>query len=190
VAADPVKCETWDEFGVTIVEYGSFRIDQTHHLERVVEVERRAQRLVAHAPARRKSYFTILQMETRARKTVEISRVIVMQVRENDIAHLGSVQAEQAQRFGRAAQPFALSASRCLLAETRVHHERAIAAAHDPHEVVEIGGEFVRISEDKILSRMAIAKMRVANREDLEGFERHGAPRGQSVNCDARYHRA
>ncbi len=131
---------------------------------------------MAHAAAGGESHLAILEMKAGARQKVEISGVVVMEMREDHAGDIRGIDIEQAQRFDRAAQPFALASIGGLFAKARVDQERAVAAARDPDEIIEVGGELVRIGEDEILGRMPVAEMRVAYRENFKRFCLHDSP--------------
>lgn len=83
------------------------------------------------------------------------------------------IDADKAQGIDGMTKPFAATADGGFIGEAGIENECAIGAAGYPDEIVEVGGEFVRVGGDEIFARMAIAEMAVANGEKFEWFDRH-----------------
>ena len=84
------------------------------------DIEWQPQQLMAHAPAGSISHLAILNVKTRIRETVEITRVIVMQMRQDHVGHLSGIDTDQRQRVRRIAQQVALAPRRRFLGESRI----------------------------------------------------------------------
>ncbi len=176
MSADSVHGEAGGEFVIAVVECGALGIDVADHLKDVFEIERRTQHAMTHRAAGGERHLAILKMKARQREAVEIAGVIVMEMGDNDVGDAFGIDADEAQGIDGVAKPFAAAAISCFLGEAGVEDERAVRAARDPDEVVEVGGEFVRVGGDEILGRIAIAEMAVPNREHFKWFDRHAGP--------------
>lgn len=128
-----------------------------HHLEHIFKIERFPKKVMAHGTPGGIRDLAILQVEARGRKSIEIARVIIMQMREDNVGDFIRIDIEQSKRVHRTAQMFALAPNGRLLRESGVDHEATIAAARHPDEVVEIRPVFVWIGQNETLSRMAIS---------------------------------
>ncbi len=171
VPAHAMQSQTGHYFGLTIMKNGAAAVDFSHHLERILQIVRFAQEMVAHAAARsRIGHLAILNVKACGRKAIEIPGVVVMQMSQDHIRDFVRIDVEQPQRFYRAAQMLALAAYSRFLRESGIDNEQAIAAAHHPDEIIEIRPELVRIGQDKALAGMAIPKMTVANGKYFERF--------------------
>jgi hypothetical protein len=173
MTADAVHGEAGRELVIAIVKNSFFFVNVADHLEHVFEIEGRAERAVAHGASGGEGHFAILQMEARGREAVKIAGVVVMEVGDDYVRDAVGIGADEAQRIDWMAQPFATASNGGFIGEAGIEDERGIAAARDPYEIVEIGGELVRIGGDEIFLRMPIAKMAVANGENLEWIDRH-----------------
>src|SRR5665213_1233598 len=107
---------------------------------------------------------------TRGGKSIEIAGMIVMQMGQDDVGDFIRVDVDQPQRVHWTAQMLALAADGRFFGESGVHHEHAIAAAHYPDEIVQVGPVLVRIGQYVALPRMAISQMAVTNRKNFEWF--------------------
>ena len=103
MTADAVQGQPRHKLGVAIVEDSFVGIDVPQHHLNIFKVERAAKHLVAHVAAGRIGHVAILEMKARARQTVEIAGVIVMQMRDDDVGDLVGIDVEQTQRLDRAA---------------------------------------------------------------------------------------
>lgn len=157
------------------MEDGSLGIDVADHLEDVFEIERRAQLAMAHGAAGGEGHFTVLQMETRGGKAIEIAGMIVVEVGDDHVGDAIGLDADEAQGIDWMANPFTAAANGGFVGEAGVEDEGGVAAARDPDEIVEVGGEFVRIGGNEIFLRMAVAEMAVTNSEKFKWFDRHGS---------------
>ena len=109
-------------------------------------------------------------MKSRVRKTVEIARVIVVQMRQDDVGYLTGIHADQWQCVGRITQQIALPPCRRFLRKPAIHQVSAIAAPQHPHEVIEVRTKLVRIGKNEALTRKPVAQVRVLDRNDFERF--------------------
>jgi len=173
VAADAMHGEAGRELVIAVVEDGFFFVNVANHLEHVFEVEGRAKRLMGHGATRGERHFPILQVETRGGEAVEIAGVVVMEVGDDHVRNAVGIDADEAQRIDRMAQPFAAAPNGGFVGKAGVEDKSGIAAPRHPDEIIEIGGELVRIGGDEIFVRVPIAKMAVANGEKFEWIDRH-----------------
>src|SRR5665213_4183288 len=153
-----------------------------YHRQDIVEVEGRTKGLVAHRASRRKRHVPILQMKPRVREAVEIARVIVVKMGQDHVGYSIGIHADQPQGIRGIAQQTAPAPRRRFLREPCIYQESAVAPAQYPDEVIEVGGELVRIGQDEVLAGMPVAKVGVADGEDFEGF---GICQALSLPADA-----
>ena len=126
--------------------------------------------MVTHTSPRSESDLAILDVVTSGWKSIEIAAMIVMQMRQDNVAHLIRIDVEQPKRIDRTAKMLSLAPDGRLFGESCVDDEHAIAAPHHPDEIVEVGPILVRIGQDVALSWMAISQMTVTNRKNFEWF--------------------
>src|SRR5262249_31477172 len=67
-----------------VVKHRAAREHFAHHRYQIFDLERRPQRLVAHAAAGSVSHFAVLQMIARLRKQIVIAAMVVMHVADDD----------------------------------------------------------------------------------------------------------
>ena len=168
--SDAMHSESGRQFRIALVEHGFAGEDVLHHGDNVADVEGRAQRRMTHAPASAVCHLAILQMKARIRETIEIAGVIVMQMGQDDVGHVGCIDADRRQRIRRVAQQVALPSCGRLLRESGVDQPGAVFTAEHPDEVIEVGTEFVRIGQDEALARMAVSQMSVLEGDDFKRF--------------------
>ena len=131
-----------------------------------------------HAAAGRVGHVAVLKMESRARDTVEIPGMVIMEMSHDDVTHTIGVNVEESQRVDRRSEKIAAPAGGGLLVESSVDNVRAIAAAQNPHEIIQVRREFMRVREQKILARMPVAVVPVPDRKNFKRFDFHeGLPR-------------
>ncbi len=171
MSADAVHGQARREFVVATMKHRFFGVDVANHLEDVVEIKGRSKLAMAHGAAGGERHLAILQMEARLGEAIEIAGVVVMEVRDDHVRNAIGIDADKPQRIDRVTNPFAAAANGCFVGEASIKHEGGIAAARDPDEVVEVGGELVRIGGDEIFARVAISKMAVADGEDFKRFD-------------------
>ncbi len=136
---------------------GASRVDFPYHLERVLQIVGFAKEVMAHASAGGIGNLAILHVISSGRKAIEIPRMVVMQMRQDHVRNFIRIDVEQPQRIDGTAQVLAFAPDGRFLSESRVDHEHAIASAHHPHKVVEIGAVFVRIGKDVALAWVSIS---------------------------------
>ena len=90
-------------------------------------------------------------MEIRGRKLVEIADMIVVQVGQDDVGDLAGVEANQFQRFNRAAQIVALSLGGDFGGEAGIDDIAAIRSNGGPDIIIERHRAIVRIAADEIV---------------------------------------
>src|SRR6185295_7248552 len=101
--------------------------------------------------------FTLLEMEARIRKPVEISHMIVMQVREDDILDIIGTDIERAKRLHRATQESPLSLPGYFRVESGIDDKGATSSPCQPHEIIHRHRAVVRIAADEMLAPPRLA---------------------------------
>src|SRR5262249_50438289 len=88
-------------------------------------------------------------MKSRAGKAIEVSDVVVMQMRENDVLDRAGIDVEQSQRFDGTAQESAFPPRRHLRVEAGVDDKPASPAPGEPHEIVHRHRAIMRLAADE-----------------------------------------
>ena len=96
-------------------------------------------------------------MKSRAREAVEISDVVVMQMRKDHIFDRVRIDVEQSQRLYRTAQERSLSPLRHLLPEAGVDDKAPSLSLCQPHEIVHRHGAIVRIAANEVIAPTRLA---------------------------------
>ena len=128
----------------------------------------------AHAASGGVAHFTILQMEPRVRKQVEVAGVVIMQMGDDDIVDRFRLNFKTRQRLRRIERKLAVSQDRFFRIEPGIDQDFTTAAPDQPHKIVEVGGRgLVRVGRDEI---------------HVGGARRHGGV-AKRVNFVGRFHR-
>src|SRR6188474_2753991 len=96
-------------------------------------------------------------MESRVREPVEISDMVVMQMREDDILDRIHIDVERAERLHRTAQECPFPLPRYFRVEASVDDERTPSSFRHPHEIVHRHRAVVRIAADEMLAPLRLA---------------------------------
>ncbi len=92
-----------------------------------------------------------------------VAAVIVMHVRDQDVLHLGRLDADGVKSFAwAAAQQGSPSLAGHSFVEARVHHEHAPAGLDHPDEIIDGHGAIVNVAAQEILPGHAVM-VRVAH---------------------------
>ncbi len=84
VAADMMDGDSRHDLVLAVVEGDAAGKDLAHHRDHVVDLERQAQRRVAHAAPGGVGHLAILQVIARAGKQIVVADVIVVHVADDD----------------------------------------------------------------------------------------------------------
>src|SRR6516164_7772809 len=136
-----------------VMEDGAASEDLAHHSEHVIGLERRSERLVAHAASGRVGHLTILQMIARIRTKIVIAAMVVMEVADNDACHLLRRDAKRGQSVAHRLDQFALAAAAHSLIEAGIDKDRSRWPDDCPDIEVEWLQHVVRVAADEILRR-------------------------------------
>jgi hypothetical protein len=166
MAARRVNGDAGSELRIAVVEEDTARIVQTHDAANVFNLEGMCQPRVAHVFPGRISELALLEMKSRAGKAVEISDVVVMEMREDHIFDRVRIDVEQSQRLYRAAQERSLSPLRHFLPKAGVDDERSSLSLCQPHEIVHRHRAIVRVAADEVIAAARLAGG-VADGEEL-----------------------
>src|SRR5215208_3315974 len=154
------------ELGVAIVEQDAACIVEPHDSADVLDLERMRQPRISHEAPRGIRKLAFLEMESRVRKPVEISHMVVMQMREDDIFDRIHIDVERAERLHGTAQERPLPLLRYLRVETGVDDEGTPSSFRHPHEVVHRHRPVVRVAADEMVAAPCLAGG-VADGEEL-----------------------
>ena len=143
-------------------------VDQPLDVRRAVGV---AERLVRHVAARRIGHLQVLEMEARGGKVVDGSRVIVMQVGDDDVGDPPRIDAEHRQPLARQTHDLAPATRRLLAVEPGVDHDGALPVDDRPHEIVDRHRRVVTVGRhDEIVGADAPLVPSVADGEQFPGL--------------------
>src|SRR5689334_14925022 len=140
MATDPMHGNAGRDLALAGMERDSLAIDMAHHLRDMLDRERMTQQAVAHAAPGRIRHFPVLQMKSRIRETVEIACVVVMQMGDDDILDISSLDAKARERIDRIERQLAPADLRLIGVEAGIDQDVAAAAANQPDEVIEVLG--------------------------------------------------
>src|SRR6185436_9909555 len=112
---------------------------------------------ISHKAPRGIRKLALLEMETRIRESVEITRMIVMQMREDDILDIIRTDIERTKRLHRATQKRPLSLSGYFRVETGIDDKGATSSPCQPHEIIHRHRAVVRIAADEMLAPPRLA---------------------------------
>ena len=114
---------------------------------------------ISHEASRGIGKLALLKMESRVRKPVEISHMVVMQMREDDIFDRIRIDVERAERLYRTAQERPFPLLRYLRVETGVDDEGAPSSFRHPHEIVHRHRPIVRVAADEMIAAPRLARI-------------------------------
>jgi hypothetical protein len=133
-----------------LVKHGAARENLAHHRHHIFDLERRAQRLVAHAAAGSVSHFAVLQMIARLRKQIVIAAMVVMHVADDDGFDGFGGDAERLQTVAHRLDHFTLAFFAHRLVETGVDYDHAGRTDDHLDKEIERLQDVVRIAIDEI----------------------------------------
>src|SRR5262249_15257540 len=172
VAADMVDGDPWHDLVLTVVEVDAAGKDLAHHRDHVVDLERHAQRRVAHAAPRGIGHLAILQVVARAGKQVVVANVIVMHVADDDGPYLRGVDADRFQSLADWLDHFALALLAHGRVEAGIEDDGAGASDNGPNVEIERLQHVVGVAADEVFRCLAIM-MLVANGIDFVDVVAH-----------------
>ena len=131
-----------------------------HHVAHVVDGERVAQEVVAHARPGGVGHLGLLQMEAGLGERAERAGMVVVQVGDDNLLDVAGGNADLLERGGR--RPVHLAAALGALGrvEARVDDDGALGVADDPDEIVDGVGAVVVVGGDEALEAPARGQAR------------------------------
>src|ERR1700726_1858956 len=119
------------------------------HQRHMLDRKRMAQRPEAYAAPGGIAHLAVLQMKSRVRKQIEIAGVVVMQMGDDDVLEVVSLDAKPRQRLNRIERELAF-AQLCLGGvEAGIDQNLAAAASDQPDEIVEVrSGGLMRVRHE------------------------------------------
>ena len=173
VSANAVNREAGGELIIAVVKLHAAVVDQTDHADHVFDFEAVPELMMAHMPPRDERHLVVLKVEARLREIAEGADVVVVHVRHDHIADRSRIDAKPGEAFRRPPEQHALALRGDFGREACIQHERAIAVAHEPHEVIHRHRRVVRIAAEKMIRAARIA-LCVFDREDFIRRQGHG----------------
>ena len=119
------------------MELHAARVDPLHHLADVIDGERHAHGLVAHAAAGRVGHLRLLEMEARGREVVERAGVVVVEVGHHHVRDVRDVDADGLQRLVRLHVDLPAAKLGLGVREAGIDHHRVRRVPDDPDEIVD-----------------------------------------------------
>ena len=166
VPADVMQADAGGEILGSSVERDAALEQHPHHPDHVLRLERVGKARVAHVAPGDVAHLVILYMEHRVGEVEEGPDVVVVHVRDDDLAHRVGLDAEQRQSLLGRAQKLALAPGRGLGGEAGIHHDHSLPVADQPHEIIHRHRRVVGIAADEMLVAPRVAA-RVTDREYL-----------------------
>src|SRR5262245_47276659 len=176
VPADMVDRDAGHDFVLPVVKRNAAGKDLTHHCDHVIDLERHAQRRVAHAAACRISHLAVLQMIAGAGKQIVVADVIVVHVADDDGLDLRRIDADRFQAVANRLGHLALALLTHGRVEAGIEDDRAGRPDNRPDVEIERLQHVMRIAADEIFRGVAIM-MPVANGINLMGVVAHSVLR-------------
>ena len=177
MAADMQQFQAGRDFVVAMVEGHALVVDAAHHVDHVLHRIRVAQHVEAHIAAAGVMQLAFLQMQAGVGQLSDIARVVVVQVRHDDVPDVGGRNAQLLQGVDRATQELAAAGPGGGLVEAGVDEIDAAAVTDDPDEIIHRHGAVMRVRRrsDEILGPAARDR-RIAQGIDFVVGQRHAIP--------------
>ena len=156
MAADMMDGNPRHDLVLAVVEGDAAGKHLAHHRDYVVDLERQAQRRVAHAAPGGVGHLAILQMIARAGKQIVVADVIVVHVADDDGRYLCGVDADRFQSFADRLDHFALTLLAHGRVEAGIEDDGAGASDNGPNVEVERLQHVVGVAADEVLRCLAI----------------------------------
>src|SRR5262245_23227166 len=172
VAADMVDGDPRHDLVLAVMEVDAAGKDLAHHRHHVVDLERHAQRRVAHAAPRGIGHLAVLQVVARAGKQVVVANVIVMHVADDDGPYLRGVDADRFQSLADRLDHFALALLAHGRVEPGIEDDGAGASDNGPNVEIERLQHVMGVAADEVFRCLAIM-MPVANGIDFVDVVAH-----------------
>src|ERR1700712_1108018 len=112
---------------------------------------------ISHEAPRGIGKLTFLEMESSLWKPVEITRMVVVQVAQDDILNLVRIDIERGERLHWATQECPLSPLRHFRVDPGIDNKGAASPLCQPQEIVHRHRAVVRIAADEVLAPLRIA---------------------------------
>jgi hypothetical protein len=170
---------------VAVVESEPPLEERLHHADDVVHFHGVRERRMAHEPPGDEIHLPVLDVECRGGKVEERADVIVVHVRDDDVAHFLRFHAEERQSGLRRAQVLALALRRDFRGEAGVDHDGPIRITDEPYEVVHRHRCIVRVAAEEVVGAARVAP-RIADRVNLVFGDGHDASSMMSMKLSTR----
>ena len=146
--------------GIAVVKGDAAGVDVPHHLADVLDGERVAQEVVAHARPRGVRHLGFLQMEAGLGERAERAGVVVVQVGDDQLLDAAGGDADLLERGGRRPVDLAPALGAFGRVEAGVDDDGAVGVADDPDEIVDRVGAIVIVGGDEALEAPARGRTR------------------------------
>ena len=144
-----------------------------HHVAHVLDRERIAQEVVAHARTRGVGHLGLLQMEAGLGERAERAGMVVVQVRDDDLLDVAGGNADLLERGGRRPVHLAAALGAFGRVEAGVDDDGALGVADDPDEVVDGVGAVVVVGGDEAFEAPARGQAGIFQGQYLVGIAAH-----------------
>src|SRR5262249_45685203 len=172
VAADEMYAQARGEFIGPVVELQAAAEQPPHHRAYVIALKDLAYRGVTHMPAGHIGHLEILEMKGRAWEQVMIPAVVVVHVRDDDIADVPRFDTDHGQTLARATQHLATSFLADGSIEASVDDVGLVRPDDRPDEVVDRHRPVMRIAAEEVFGSHAFVMLGVPHGIDFIRHER------------------
>ena len=125
MAADVMHGDARHDLILAVVERAPAGENLAHHSNDVLDLERQAQRPMAHAASGGVGHFAVLQMIARLREQIVVAAMVVMQVADDDVFDAVGRDAERSEPLAHRLDHLALALFTHRLVEAGIDHDDA-----------------------------------------------------------------
>jgi hypothetical protein len=156
------------------VKHDTARVHVANHLAHMIGRERIAQMVVAHARSRGVGHLGSLQVEAGVGEGAKRAGMIVVQVRDDQLADVSRRDAEHLERCSRRAGDLPSALCPLGFVEAAVDQQGAVGVADHPDEIVDRVRKIVVVGGNEAFEAATVGELAVLDGQDLVGLGRHG----------------
>jgi hypothetical protein len=151
MAAHTVQTHTRGQIGLAVVKHDTVVKHPADHAHHILGFKWRAQLRMRHGSTGAVPHFSVLQMHSRVRKQVMVSRMVVMHVRDDHVGHLRVRYAYHLETRIDGSNERAPALPGLLRVESCVDDDRVARAHYGPDKVIQGHGHVVRIPAKEVV---------------------------------------
>src|SRR6186713_867736 len=99
-----------------------------------------------------------LEMKAGFWEAIEVARMVIMEVGENDVVDLGGTDIQQAERLHRTTQERTFSARSDVCIEAGIDDDDTPIALHHPHVIIHRHRPLVEVTADEVVSALRVPR--------------------------------